>query len=249
MSNIYKPSLTITNMNNGKIITYLGIAGLILTPLKSERNINENTYFKKTKNIEIALTNLKPIIRTIEPATINLEALTVNTELEKYNNLVEYALKKSKKETIILINKSTYTLEIITKQKIIKQYPIELGRNPIDTKEKEGDNCTPEGIYHVEKKLPYGISIFHKALLLNYPTDKDIKKFKEKKASGLIENEVNIGGLIEIHGKGSGYKGNQWGNNWTEGCIAASNTDMDEIYKYASLNTPIIIVRYTNKKY
>jgi len=199
--------------------TFLGIAGLTLMPL--------------------SCTVLKPN---------DLES-TLKDDSKRYNGWVRYALKQSHKENVILINKSKYTLDVLFDKKIINQYSIELGFGSLDDKLMEGDGCTPEGIYSAALKIPAQQSKYYKAILIDYPTTENWQNFNKRKADGVISPHAQIGGLIEIHGTGSGEKGNDKGENWTSGCIALSNKDMDTLYDQVLLGTPIVVVRYTSVKY
>ena len=77
---------------------------------------------------------------------------------------------------------------------------------------------------------------YHKALLINYPNDKDLKRFDKAKRQKLIPKNADIGGLIEIHGSGDK------GADWTNGCVALKNSDMDIIYREAHEGTLVTIV-------
>jgi hypothetical protein len=153
--------------------------------------------------------------------------------LLKFNSWIDSTLKDSKNndKNAIIVDKSEYKLYLINKGEIIKEYFIELGFNPFQDKLKKGDGCTPEGIYEIAEKKEW--SLYHKALLLNYPNKKD-------------RTEGKTGSLIELHGGGSGKKGNKEGNNWTLGCIAVSNLDIDEIYKIIQKKEWITVVKYNN---
>jgi murein L,D-transpeptidase YafK len=188
---------------------------------------------------------LAPISCTVLKPSNNLES----TLKKEYNSWVRYALRQSHKENVILINKSEYTLDVLFDAKSIKHYSVELGFNPLDDKQMEGDGCTPEGIYAADIKLPRGQATYYKAININYPTAYNWNNFNKGKAEGTIPPSATIGGVIEIHGKGSGEKGNDKGENWTSGCISVSNKDMDTIYDIVHIGTPIIIVKYTNVKY
>ncbi len=156
--------------------------------------------------------------------------------LERYNQWVDSTLSESVKDSsnAIIISKSDYTLYLIKNGKVDSQYNIELGFNPIEDKQREGDCRTPEGMYIVRKKLPLGYTGFHKAFLINYPNKEDKKQGK-------------TGGLIEIHGNGSGNKGNDKGYNWTLGCVATSNENMDKIFPYIEERNRITIVGHITK--
>jgi murein L,D-transpeptidase YafK len=201
--------------------TFLGIAGLTLMPLSCTVLKSEST--------------LNPDLET-----------TLKSDSKKYNGWVRYALRQSKKENVILINKSEYTLDFLADAKILLRCPVELGFGPLDDKQVEGDGSTPEGIYSASKKIPAQQSKYYKAILIDYPTAENWQNFNKKKADGIIPPHA------QIHGTGSGVKGNdvnEVGSNWTSGCVALSNKDMDQLYDMVRLGTPIIIVRYTSVKY
>ena len=91
-------------------------------------------------------------------------------------------------------------------------------------------------MYKVTKKKPNGDSGYHKALLINYPNEEDYATFNNRKRQGLISKNSHIGGLIEIHGDGGK------GDDWTSGCIALRNSDIDELFSRVSVGTPVTIV-------
>lgn len=103
-----------------------------------------------------------------------------------------------------------------------------------------GDAATPEGKYKVVRARHTGSS-FYKALSLDYPNEHDRKRFEENKRRGIISHKARIGGNIEIHGEGGKNR------DWTEGCVALTNADMDHIMKYVSVGTPVTIVRKSDQ--
>jgi len=118
--------------------------------------------------------------------------------------------------------------------KLSREYDIEMGSNWLGTKLTAGDKATPEGMYKVTKKK--GDSRYHKAMLLNYPNADDYAKFRLNKQLGVISKNSNIGGLIEIHGDGGK------GDDWTSGCVALRDSEMDELYNRMSVGTPVTII-------
>ena len=72
--------------------------------------------------------------------------------------------------------------------------------------------------------------------MINYPNEADKARFAEGVRKGLISKRANIGGLIEIHGGGGK------GLNWTDGCVALTNEDMDKIFEMAEIGTPVTII-------
>jgi len=81
---------------------------------------------------------------------------------------------------------------------------------------------------------------YHKALEINYPNDGDLLRFEDDKKSGRLPRNAEIGGSIQIHG-GGGRKA-----DWTNGCIALKNGDMDLVFEWARLGTPVTIVGSLN---
>jgi len=123
----------------------------------------------------------------------------------------------------------------------VKKYTFdaEFGKNWMGDKMTRGDDATPEGKYQITKKLQNGSTKYHKALMINYPNEQDLEEFRSRIRSGAIPSGSKIGGLIEIHGEGGK------GGNWTEGCVALRNQDMDTLYKLVGSGTPVTIIGST----
>jgi hypothetical protein len=119
------------------------------------------------------------------------------------------------------------------------EYNVELGRNWVGDKRVKGDKATPEGMYKIVMKFGSNKTKYYKALLLNYPNENDVSEFRNRIAKGLLPPSAKIGGLIEIHGNGGK------GIDWTEGCIALTDSEMEVIFRIASEGTPVTIVGST----
>ena len=138
------------------------------------------------------------------------------------------------KADLVIVKKSLEKLYLMKDGKILKAYKVSFGTNPKGHKEQEGDKKTPEGNYTLDYKKSN--SSFYKAIHISYPNKKDILSAKKK--------GVNAGGFIMIHGQ-KNYLG--WLSfitqkfNWTNGCIAVTNEEMDEIWNSIDINTPISI--------
>ena len=125
-------------------------------------------------------------------------------------------------------------MSLLDGNKVVKTYKVALGGNPKGAKDRQGDHKTPEGVYFVDAKKPN--SQFYKALHLSYPNSRD-----RKRANRL---GVNPGGDVEVHGLGP-----KWGwigarhraTDWTDGCIAVTNEEIDEIYPLIKISTPVEI--------
>jgi len=122
----------------------------------------------------------------------------------------------------VLIEKKARRLTLFSKGQAIKTYKVALGRSPNGPKEKEGDNKTPEGAYIIDSRNTK--SRFHFSLHISYPGPQDVQRAKQL--------GVLTGGNIMIHGliNGFGWIGGLHRLvNWTKGCIAVTNSEIDEI--------------------
>ncbi len=136
----------------------------------------------------------------------------------------------------IVVDKFAFSCYLYRAGKEVARYDAEFGKNWIGDKHYQGDKATPEGVYSVVKKKGHGSTIYHRAFLLNYPNEEDYQRFNQAKKAGRISKRARIGGLIEIHGHGG------QGANWTEGCVALSNKDMESLFSTVSEGTPVVIV-------
>lgn len=134
----------------------------------------------------------------------------------------------------ILIQKKERILTLFSGKKKIKTYQIALGFNPEGPKKEEGDGKTPEGSYFISSKNPK--SQYHLSLKISYPSEKD-KKYAAKKG-------VNPGGDIMIHGLGKKFRHlgkDHVKQDWTLGCVAVTDEEIEEIYDAVEINTPVTI--------
>jgi murein L,D-transpeptidase YafK len=139
--------------------------------------------------------------------------------------------------------------------KLVMQVPADFGYNAFADKVRQGSSAnpdhwrTPEGAFFVVKKNPS--SKFHKAFVLNYPTAEDADRglrqglISRQQHDAIVEAEDSftlppmstaLGGMIEIHGDGTGVS-----SNWTQGCVAIHNTHMDAIWSMIEVGAPVII--------
>ncbi|MBX7149762.1 L,D-transpeptidase family protein [bacterium] len=138
------------------------------------------------------------------------------------------------KANYILIEKSKRKLSVLNGSHVLKTYKVSLGGSPVGDKVQQGDNKTPEGIYKIELKNSH--SNYYKAFRISYPDKKDIE---EAAAKG-----VKPGGDIMIHGLPNGLgwvKKWQGLYDWTRGCIALSNEEIDEIWDMVDVGTTVEI--------
>jgi lipoprotein-anchoring transpeptidase ErfK/SrfK len=147
---------------------------------------------------------------------------------------IEWSRKNS--STAIVVDKFARKCYVYRNGTLKKTFEAELGPNWIGTKMHKGDKATPEGKYHVTKKKRNAQTKYYKALLINYPNKEDQARYDREVKSGRISKRTGIGNLIEIHGDGGR------GMDWTDGCVALSNKDMDVLYDMAAVGTPVTIV-------
>ncbi len=141
--------------------------------------------------------------------------------------------------TRVIVYKAERRLELLHHNQLITSYSMRLGFDPMGHKVKEGDGKTPEGSYVIDWRNPN--SQFYKSLHISYPNAQD-----KAKAQAL---GVSAGGDIMIHSSANNRQIQALPkmmkymprNDWTWGCIAVKNVDMDEIWKLVDNGTPIII--------
>lgn len=146
------------------------------------------------------------------------------------------AESKKKNSTVIIVDKFASKCFVYKKGKKTAEFDAELGKNWVGDKRQRGDYATPEGRYRVTQKKEGRSTKFYKALLIDYPNADDKQRFKSAIASGKLPRNTHIGGLIEIHGHGGK------GADWTEGCVALTDSDMDKLYKVVSVGTSVTII-------
>jgi murein L,D-transpeptidase YafK len=134
----------------------------------------------------------------------------------------------------VVIAKATREMALLAGGQVFKTYKIALGGNPVGPKEREGDRKTPEGTYVIDFRNPE--SSFHRALHISYPGPEDLQRASAK--------GVAPGGDIMIPGLGEGV---EWAGadhryfDWTRGCIAVTNEEIEEIWQVVPDGTPVEI--------
>lgn len=134
----------------------------------------------------------------------------------------------------VVIVKSQRLMTLMAKDQVVKRYEVSLGRNPVGPKIQQGDEKTPEGNYKIDFKKHN--SSFHRALRISYPNPEDRARAKEL--------GVDPGGDIMIHGLDPRYS--HFGflhlfMDWTNGCIAVTNSEIEEIFSLVSTGTDVVI--------
>jgi murein L,D-transpeptidase YafK len=135
----------------------------------------------------------------------------------------------------LVVRKADRKMYLMRGETVVRAYKVALGLNPIGTKERAGDFKTPEGSYRLIRRNPR--SDFFLSMQVSYPNDSDLKHAKR--------NHWDTGGSIMIHGLPNQLKHDPAYYehvDWTDGCIAVSNSDMLEIWLLTPDNAPIEIL-------
>lgn len=134
----------------------------------------------------------------------------------------------------IVIRKADHRLALYQGDKMLREYPVSLGRGGMEAKRQEGDRRTPEGQYRITSRNAR--SGYHRALRLNYPNAADIKAARKLGASA--------GSDIMIHGTRTGFG---WLGtlhrlvDWTQGCVALTNEEIEEVWRVVPDGTLVVI--------
>jgi len=134
----------------------------------------------------------------------------------------------------VIVVKSGRTLTLLSHGKALRTYKVALGGFPVGAKEQQGDHKTPEGRYVLDRRNAK--SRFYKSIHVSYPNEQDKQKASQR--------GVAAGGDIMIHGlpNGFGWLGaTHLAQDWTDGCVAVTNAEMDEIWELVPDGTPIEI--------
>ena len=140
----------------------------------------------------------------------------------------------------IVVVKEAHLLTVFVGGQPTKSYTVELGFNWIADKLREGDGSTPEGRYRVVARMDHLASGFYKALRIDFPNAEDRAEFGRARRRGEIPASARIGGLIEIHGGGGRQR------DWTDGCVAVTNPEIEDLFGRVSVGTPVTIVGSDN---
>lgn len=133
--------------------------------------------------------------------------------------------------TKIEVHKAARKMYLLSGHKLLKTYDIALGRAPAGHKQFEGDQKTPEGVYYIDRRNPN--SNFHLSLGLSYPNIND-------RAYAQAQGK-SPGGDIFIHGRDNKHTQRGLGWDWTDGCIAVTDKEIEEIYAMVKIGTPIVV--------
>ncbi|WP_428773485.1 L,D-transpeptidase family protein [Vibrio sp.] len=135
---------------------------------------------------------------------------------------------------LVKVDKSKRRMYLLDQDQVIREYRIALGKQPKGHKQQEGDQRTPEGLYFLDFIIEN--SEFHRSIHISYPNEHDI-------VTALSQGR-NPGGDIKIHGLKNDFTDLPeivQSFDWTNGCIAITNDQMDELLGLVEVGTPILI--------
>ena len=140
----------------------------------------------------------------------------------------------NEKADAVIVDKSDARLYLKRNGKVLRSFRVKFGSEPQGHKVQQGDGRTPEGRYTLDYKNPH--SRYHKSIHVSYPNAQDRANARRR--------GVDPGGDIMVHGQPNDW-GWAWPDtqlfNWTDGCIALSNKDMDVVWSSVDVGTPILI--------
>jgi hypothetical protein len=166
------------------------------------------------------------------------ESVRADPRAGRWRRWVKETVRDSRRSgrPAILVDKLRRQLLVVRGDEELATYNVDLGISGIQSKVQEGDEATPEGRYRVTEVRGPGRTRYHRALMLNYPNPEDVANLRRLQRAGKVPHSQEPGGLIEIHGKGGR------GVDWTQGCVALDNEDMDDLVRRVGVGTPVTIV-------
>lgn len=153
---------------------------------------------------------------------------------EELLNAEDYSQGESIDKIVVI--KKERKMYLYRDDKVVNTLPVSLGKNPVGHKQQQGDNRTPEGEFFIHRKLCS--PKYYRSLCISYPRPEDM--------ASAARRGVNPGGAVTLHGqptwnadgKGDSYTLSQ---NWTQGCVAVTNSAMEELWYAVREGVPITI--------
>jgi murein L,D-transpeptidase YafK len=140
--------------------------------------------------------------------------------------------------TEVRVDKSDHTLELVDGDKVVKTYRVAIGSGGLGPKRYEGDNVTPTGTYTLSGRF----NLFHRFINVSYPNADDRKRFAALQKAGGVPKGRTIGFGIGLHGTGHAeWNGVHKETDWTAGCIAVDDDEIDEIAALLPDGTKMVI--------
>lgn len=171
---------------------------------------------------------------------IMMAFVPVNKQAIQKRSFIGHTLPHAENPYYIIIDKSDYELKVYDNEGWYATYPIVFGSKDLGDKMREGDKRTPTGNFKIIQKRinpKWGPQ-----MLLDYPTPESYRRFNERKSQGLIPKNARIGNGIAIHAT---RPQEEWTvdnyYNWTDGCISVKYSEMQDLYSYIPVGTPVTV--------
>ena len=178
-------------------------------------------------------------VRAARQLVASLAARYVDEEqLREWRRWKDETIQWSRRtgQAAIVVDKNERQLTLYVSGNAVATFRAEFGSNHLQRKLRSGDGATPEGRYRIISKKDRGRSKYYRALEIDYPNDEDRRRFERARRSGQLPASARPGGLIEVHGDGGR------GFDWTRGCVALTNADIDRLYPRVQIGTPVTII-------
>ncbi len=172
--------------------------------------------------------------RAVQNAQRFAEPRLIRTWQRQVEDTVAWSGKTGSPAIVVL--KENHRLDLYDGGRLVRSYAADMGYRSFNDKMRAGDAATPEGRYHIVSKRGPGDATYYRAFDLDYPNADDRTAFERLKRTGQIPRGARLGGSIQIHGEGGR------GKDWTRGCIALKNNDMDDLFRRVGIGTPVTIV-------
>ena len=195
-------------------------------------------YFYLMKLIRIfKVSMLTSVVALISFVPVNKKNAAVRKNTKRIHNVVK---DSATNPYYIIVDKSEYELYVYDDEGWYATYPIVFGSKDLSDKMREGDKKTPDGNFKIILKKIH--RQWGPELLLDYPNDISVQRFKDRKAKGLLPKTAKIGNGIAIHAT---RPSEEWTvdnfYNWTDGCVSVKYTEMKDLYSYIPVGTTVTI--------
>lgn len=221
-------------------MVYLGPSRRLLS--RARTLLNEARGYQRGGDLATAAARAREALSLAVAATDRAAVIAARYDdadtVARWQRWKSETIDRSRREgsAAIVVVKDAHQMTLYVRGEPVRTYDVELGFNWIADKRIEGDGATPEGRYRVVKRMDRLSSDYYKALLIDFPNAEDRAEFSHARRTGDLPGGSRIGGLIEIHGSGGR------GNDWTNGCVAVTNAEMDEIFPRVTVGTPVTII-------
>lgn len=129
----------------------------------------------------------------------------------------------------IVVHKGDHLMEAWSGDTLVRTYEVAVGYGGIGPKRFEGDGRTPEGTYRIDSR--HRSRSFQRFIHVSYPNGEDRRRYRRLRREGEVPEGAGIGGDIGIHGYPEGWAAIRRLFDWTAGCIAVDNDEIEELYR------------------